>query len=86
MTSMRETAAALKPVVDGSNMKGGDGVRTHQFLVKARWRQTLGNAICLLQRDGLQINLDHLLCMNISRSSRDVVCKTVVGQILMKHL
>lgn len=47
---------------------------------------TLEEAGCLLPRNGWQINLAKLLRMIISRSYRDVVRETAVGQTLTKHL
>lgn len=68
---MPETASALKANLHGLKMKGRNGVITVQPQVKSMLMQTLEEVFSLLRREGLQINFDKLLRMNIGVSSRD---------------
>lgn len=86
MTRTQKKASALKPNVYKLKRKGIYEVSTNQSLITVRRSQTLEEAGCCLLLHGLQIKLKGLLRMNISGSSRNVVFKTAVEEMLRKHL
>lgn len=57
-----------------------------QFLRRARRLQRMEEACCFLPRDGLQVNLENLLSMKISYSSKDFLSETMVVETIRKHL
>lgn len=60
-------------------MKGRDGGRTDQSLVKAKQLQTLQETGCFLPRVGLQIGWDMALRMNIRGASRNAMSEAVAS-------
>lgn len=79
---MGETVPEIKPIEESLEIKGQDGGRTDQSLLKARKLERLKEmGCCFLPRDGLQIHLDKRLRMNLICSCRDASENVVVNKV-----
>lgn len=75
-TKMRQTASSASSlIVSRLKVEMRDGARTDQSTVKERQLESLEESRCFSSKDGLRENLEKLLKMNMSDSSRMLFLK-----------